>query len=134
MTDQQSESDRQILKSAERAGSNYVPQSASADAIAAGLEFLFSRRRQKSWSLFAPAIQESASWVTAYVLTRLGEISAEYISYSQRQQIEESLNWLSEIRTSGGGWGFGATGSPDDADSTAWAVTALRQHGRAVPN
>jgi hypothetical protein len=134
VTNQQSESDGQIVKSAGRTGSNYVPQSASADAIAAGLEFLFSRRRQKSWSLFAPAIQESASWVTAYVLTRLGEISAEYISYSQRQQIEESLNWLTEIRTSAGGWGFGPTGSPDDADSTAWAVTALRQHGRPVPN
>ena len=25
------------------------------------------------------------------------------------------------------------SGSPDDADSTAWAVTALRQHGRPVP-
>jgi A-macroglobulin TED domain len=140
VTDQQSEPDSQIMKSAERVGSNrgtadaYMPQSASSDAIAAGLEFLFSRRRQKSWSMFAPAIQESASWVTAYVLTRLGEISAEYISYSQRQQIEESLDWLTEARTTEGGWGFGATGSPDDADSTAWAVTALRQHGRAVPN
>jgi hypothetical protein len=37
-----------------------------------------------------------------------------------------------------GGWTFGGPSSsglglPDDADSTAWAVTALRQHGRPVP-
>jgi hypothetical protein len=138
VTDQQSEANRPMMKSAEQANNRqadaYIPQSASADAIASGLEFLFSRRRQKSWSLFAPAIQESASWVTAYVLVRLGEISAEYISYSQRQQMEESLDWLAEVRTPQGGWGFGAIGSPDNADSTAWAVTALRQHGRTVPD
>jgi hypothetical protein len=51
-----------------------------------------------------------------------------------RQQIGESLDWLLETQTPQGGWSFGPIGSPDDADSTAWAVTALRQHGRHVPN
>jgi len=145
VTDQQSELDSQIESSTKRRGGkrsaeNRTPvatprqRGASAAAIAAGLDFLFSRYRHGSWSLCAPSIRESAAWVTAYVLTRLGEISPEHISHSQRQQIAESLDWLMEVRTAKGGWGFGATGSPDDADSTAWAVTALRQHGRSVPD
>jgi hypothetical protein len=140
VTDQQSELDRQTRKSGKRlaedpgAASTSAQRGASAAAIAKGLEFLFSIRRQKSWSLCPPATTESAAWVTAYVLVRLGEIPAEHISSSQRQQINESLDWLQKTRTPSGGWGFGVAGSSDDADSAAWAVTALRQHGRPVPN
>jgi hypothetical protein len=140
VTDQQSELDRQTRKSDKRLAENreIAPTSAQrgagADAIAAGLEFLFSVRQQNLWTLHPPAPTESAAWVTAYVLVRLGEIPAEHISSSQRQQIGESLDWLLETRTPRGGWGFGAAGSSDDADSTAWAVMALRQHGRPVPN
>ncbi|HEX4604293.1 MAG TPA: prenyltransferase/squalene oxidase repeat-containing protein [Candidatus Angelobacter sp.] len=47
--------------------------------------------------------------------------------------MEDSLDWLTEIQTAQGGWSFGRDGSADDADSTAWAITALRQHGRAIP-
>jgi len=71
--------------------------------------------------------------VTAYVLARLGEIPAHYIGYTLRSQIEDSLDWLMEIRTPKGGWGFGQAGLADDADSTAWSIVALRQHGRVVP-
>lgn len=140
MTDQQSELDRQTRGSDKRftetlgtLATSRLP-GASADAIAAGLEYLFSRRRQGAWSLCSPAITESAAWITGYVLARLGEIPSHHISYSLHRKIEESLDWLQETRTPEGGWGFGATGSADDADSTAWAVTALRQHGRLVPD
>ena len=133
MTDQQSELDRQSHKSNKRpAESRGTASGGAADAITAGLEFLFSRRQQKGWSLCAPATRESAAWVTAYILVRLGEIPAELVQHSQRRQINESLDWLTEIRNPAGGWSFGPIGSPDDADSTAWAVTALRQHGRPV--
>jgi squalene cyclase len=140
VTDQQSELDRKTLRSddrlAETVGTMATsrPSGASADAIAAGLEFLFSRHQQRTWSLCSPATTESTAWVTAYVLARLGEVPSHHISYSLRPKIEESLDWLLETRTPKGGWGFGATGSADDADSTAWAVTALRQHGRLVPD
>jgi hypothetical protein len=59
---------------------------------------------------------------------------SHYIGYSLRRKIEDSLDWLMEIRTPKGGWGFGRAGSSDDADSTAWSIVALRQHGRAVPD
>jgi hypothetical protein len=104
----------------------------SAGAIALGLEFLFSCRRQAAWSL-GPRTRESAAWVTAYVLARLGEVPPQYLNFTQKQQIEESLDWLMEARTPQNGWAFGGPGSSDDADSTAWAVAALRQHGRPVP-
>lgn len=140
MTDQQSELDRQIRKpdqpvvktlgivaSSRQSGS-------SSGAIAAGLQFLFARRQQRGWSLCSPATRESAAWVTAYVLARLSDMPSHYIGYALRRQIEDSLDWLMEIRTPKGGWGFGRAGSADDADSTAWSIVALRQHGRAVPD
>jgi len=143
VTDQQSEVERQISRTEEqsaksRGRAESRPAGGSAEAIASGLEFLFSRRHQAAWSLGRQFIQESAPWVTAYVLARLGEIPAQHLNFTQRQKIEESLDWLMQARTLNGGWTFsGASssrpGTPDDADSTAWAVTALRQHGRRVP-
>jgi len=67
------------------------------------------------------------------VLARLGEIPSHRINYWLRRKIEKSLDWLLETRTPGGGWGF-TSGAPDDADSTSWAVIALRQHGRLAPD
>lgn len=139
MPDQRSESDRQANQPRKQLAKVPDPvtdsqrSGISADSIAAGLEFLFSSRHHAAWSLCDPAIRESAAWVTAYVLTRLGEIPLHHLSYLQRQQIDETLDWLLAVRTPHGGWSFGAAGSPDDTDSTAWAVTALRQHGRSVP-
>jgi hypothetical protein len=97
------------------------------------LEFLFSQRHQAAWSLGNSPSRESATWVTAYVIARLGEIPAHYLNFTQRQKVEESLDWLTQAHTAQGGWAFGGPDWPDDADSTAWAVTALRQHGRPAP-
>lgn len=138
MTDQQSELDQQAYRSGERhaeaaetANGDQRP-SGSSDPIAMGLNFLFSQRHEQSWGLNNLHGQESA-WVTAYVLARLAEIPSHRISYSLRLKIEKSLDWLQETRTPSGGWGF-SSGAPDDADSTSWAVIALRHHGRLAPN
>ena len=137
MTDQQSELDRpadQLRKQ--------VPGAPGA-ATDSGNPGRVPQRSRPGWSFFFHApecslepwqLGESAAWVTAYVLARLGEIPSHNLSYPQRQKIEESLDWLLATRTSHGGWTFGATGSPDDVDSTAWAVTALRHYGRPVPD
>ncbi|HEY1525571.1 MAG TPA: prenyltransferase/squalene oxidase repeat-containing protein [Candidatus Angelobacter sp.] len=136
MTDQKSELDRQIQPdkpSAKKPRRVSGQPGANTDAIAAGLEFLFSIRQQAYWSLCSPE-NESAAWGTAYVLARLAEIPSHHITFSLRRKIEESMDWLLESRTREGGWGFEGGASADDADSTSWAVTALRQHGRSVPN
>jgi hypothetical protein len=123
--------DERQAKSPETA-TGILPASASPDPIAMGLNFIFSRRQEQSWGLNCLHGQESA-WGTAYVLARLAEIPSHRINYSLRLKIEKSLDWLLETRTPSGGWGF-RSGAPDDADSTSWAVIALRQHGRLAPN
>lgn len=137
MTDQQSELDRQISQPQKQRSAKEPadsrPSGVGAETIAAGLDFLFSRRHQAAWSLGSSFTSESAPWVTAYILARLGEVPPHHLNFTQRQKIEESLDWLTQARTPHGGWAFGPPGSPGDADSTAWAVTALRQHGRPVP-
>ena len=138
MTDQQSELDQQAYRSGERqakaaeTATGTQQPSGTPDPIAMGLNFLFSRRKEQSWGLNNLHDQESA-WVTAYVLARLAEISSHRINYSLRLKIEQSLDWLLDTRTPSGGWGF-SSGDPDDADSTSWAVIALRHHGRLAPN
>jgi hypothetical protein len=138
VTDQQSELDRETcrhskqLAKAQGNASGTMRPGCNPDPISTGLDFLFSMHRQQGWSLSSLASRESA-WVTAYVLARLAEIPSHQITYSLRQKIEKSLDWLQETRTPRGGWGF-SSGSPDDADSTSWAVIALRQHGRLAPD
>lgn len=135
MTDQQSEVDRQIppeKQSGKRARRVSRQPGANTEAVATGLDFLFSIRKQAYWSLCWPG-KESAAWVTGYVLARLGEIPSQHIRFSSRRKIDESLDWLLENRTANGGWGFEGGSAAGDADSTAWAVIALRQHGRPIP-
>jgi hypothetical protein len=108
------------------------PHSTSTEAIAAGLEFLMSRRKDGKWRDFSPTTGESDAWVTAYVLARLGEFPRAYISHTMQQQIMESLEWLKEVRNPSGGWGYRAHGK-DSADATAWAIIALRRHGQTAP-
>jgi hypothetical protein len=131
VTDQQSELDRWTSQPS-RDAADSRPSGASAEAIAAGLKFVFAQRREAAWSLGSSLSPESTAWVTAYVLARLGEIPSHHLCFTQRQKIEQSLDWLAQERTPQGGWSFAGHGSPDDADTTAWAVTALRQHGRPV--
>lgn len=131
MTDQQSELDHRISQPL-RDAADSRPAGPGAEAISAGLKFLFAQRRQAAWGLGSSPSPESTAWVTAYVLARLGEIPLHHLCFTQRQKIEESLDWLAQARTPQGGWSFSGPGSPDDADTTAWAVTALRQHGRPV--
>jgi hypothetical protein len=66
------------------------------------------------------------------VLSRLGEFPDGYLDHCQRQQIQSSLDWLEQSRTPHAGWGYNSRWQ-DDADSTSWAVIALRRHGRAAP-
>jgi hypothetical protein len=135
VTDQQSELDRQIppeKQSVKKARKGSRQTGASTEAVALGLDYLFSIRKQGYWSLCSPD-KESAAWVTGYTLARLGEIPSQHITFSLRRKIDESLDWLLESRTVDGGWGFEGGSSADDTDSTAWAVIALRQHGRPVP-
>src|SRR5713226_5097582 len=138
VTDQQTEGDRKTPKSENSIPRMLLtknpapPHSTRTEAIAAGLEFLMSRRQDGKWRDFSPTTGESDVWVTAYVLARLGELPPAYISHALQQQVEESLEWLKEVRNPLGGWGYRSHGK-DSADATAWAIIALRRHGQPAP-
>jgi len=104
----------------------------NSEAVIAGITFVMSGWHDRHWADFNLPSGESDVWVTAYVLARLGEIPSEYINFSMRQKIEDSLDWLMANRASDDGWGWHSK-SDSDADSTSWAVLALRRHRRTVP-
>src|SRR5215475_12699594 len=120
MTDQTKLEEQSGEGKAER---NCDPQVSASDrrttslAITAGLTYLLSQRRGRHWGPFG-----GEQHVTACVLARLGELPSKYLSHSLRQQILESVDWLSRARTPDGGWGSPNTG--DDAETTAWALIA----------
>jgi len=68
----------------------------------------------------------------ACLLGRLGEMPSRYFTHAQQQQIQDSLTRLEQARTPDGGWKCQGH-SDDDAETTAWAVIALRLHGKSVP-
>jgi hypothetical protein len=102
-----------------------------AESIRAGLEWLSAARRGDHWTDCTALGGAADLWVTSCVLARLGELPDASISYSLRQDIEKSLDWLERARIAGSGWS-GPSGSPD-AFTTSWAILALRAHGRSVP-
>ena len=84
------------------------------------------------WTDFDSSSGSSDVWVTAYVLARLAQIPAAYVAPAKRRKVQESLEWLLANRNVDGGWGYN-TKSQSDADSTAWAILALRRLKRDVP-
>jgi hypothetical protein len=106
------------------------PLHGAIQSIEAGLKFLVSRHHGRRWSSVRKGRDAGT---TAYIIARLGELPAGALGYRLREKIEDSLNWLLEIQTSGGGWSSAPEETTDDANSTAWAILALRQHGRRAP-
>lgn len=102
----------------------------NAEATTAGLAYLLSQRRNRRWGHLALPWGEADAGVTARVLACLGELPPHFVSPSLQQAVDESLDWLQQARTSDGGWGYPGA---DDADSTAWAVIALKKNGVAAP-
>ena len=109
----------------------------SSEAIKAGLGFLAARWQDGRWQDSSLPFCGSDVWVTSCVLARLGELPSEYKSHSLQRKIESSLDWLMCARSAEGCWGSRPRERErerqDDANSTAYAVVALRAHGRAVP-
>jgi hypothetical protein len=103
----------------------------NAEAIAAGLVYLLQQRRNGRWGHLNLPWGVADAPVTAYILARLGELPSHVTSLSLRRKLADSLDWLQAARSPEGGWGYPGG---DDAESTAWAIIALRKHGRPVPD
>jgi hypothetical protein len=106
-------------------------ESTMRDAVKRGLRFLAASHRGGYWQDFSLPVGASDAWVTAYVLASLGELPPGLLE-PDMGSIGEALDWLSARRSAGGGWGYHRD-VPDDADSTSWAILALRAWRRPVP-
>ncbi|HVJ44145.1 MAG TPA: hypothetical protein VM639_21760 [Dongiaceae bacterium] len=101
-------------------------------SIERGLDALMASRHDDHWQDYSLPVGASDAWVTAYVLAKLSAVHPS-LPAVWHKAIDEALDWLSGVRGAAtGGWGYNSS-VPDDADSTAWAVLALRGWGRPVP-
>lgn len=106
----------------------------ASEALGRGLRCLFEARNCAHWEDYCLPVGPSDAWITAYVLTRLARIErAGLLGVEDRASVGYGLDWLLAARRPGGGWGYNAS-VPEDADSTAWAVLALRAWGREAPH
>jgi hypothetical protein len=102
------------------------------ESVTAGLEYIFGSREEDHWRDFSSLGPGQEVWVTACCLTRLAELPAEYISGDFQLKIDQALDWLMATRSAEDLWSACSEMEPD-ADTTAWAVLALRRHGRKTP-
>ena len=102
----------------------------NAQAIDAGMAFMLSEQRNHHWS-DNEGSDGADVLTTAYVLARLGEVPYDLLSDAMRVQVRKALDWLIAARSPNGGWGR-AVGAECDAESTAWAVMALRRQNCRV--
>lgn len=109
-----------------------LPRRTNGEAVLAGLEFISAGREDGHWTDFSVLGSTLEVWVNSYVLARLAEVPGDFIHRDFRLRMEESLDWLMDARTPDGMWGTGRD-LEADADTTAWAVIALRGHGRKPP-
>jgi len=110
-----------------------VPRRSNTQAISAALSFLLSEQQDGHWSDFGLSSGAFDVWITAYVLARLGEIPSYFLSNEMRLQIRAAVDWLEASCSPQGAWGH-SIGEEADADSTSWAVIALRRYGRKAPD
>src|SRR5689334_20160255 len=87
------------------------------DPIHRGLNFLSAKWNGTGWGQPASKI-----WLTAYVLSRLGELAPGVLDHALGQKIRVSCEWLLSSRTAEGRW--------NDPATTAYSVSALRSLGR----
>lgn len=83
------------------------------------------------WEDYELPIGRSDSWVTAYLTTALAELGRAGGSADAAMAAGRGATWLTSRRSYPCGWGYNAQAGPD-ADSTAWALRALRAAGSTI--
>jgi hypothetical protein len=96
----------------------------------AGVRYLIARQQGNgSWQDYHRfPVGSATEWVTAFVGAALFDAGAPEALPAARRATARLL----AVRPPGGAWGFNAATGPD-ADSTAWAMIALRAAGLSIP-
>ena len=102
------------------------------EAIRAASSFLCDARCGDCWLDYELPVGTSNAWVTAYTLAKLATVHRDLLPEDATRVIRQALDWLVSVCSRDGGWGFNLT-VPNDADSTAWAILALRRQNRPIP-
>lgn len=99
-------------------------------AAEAGVRYLLGRQGDDGgWEDYhGLPVGPATEWVTAFVAAALFDAGGP----GARAAAARATARLLAVRPGGEGWGYSATTGPD-ADSTAWALIALRGAGRAAP-
>lgn len=90
-----------------------------ADALRRGVDRLCAVAGADGWRDFRTLAGESGVWVSAFVVARIGGVAG------RRAAVRRARAAIAGAQHVTGGWSFGGE-VPPDADSTAWALMALR--------
>jgi len=110
-----------------------VTRKSPKQAIQTAIRFLLRSRSDEHWTDFDLPAGRSDTWVTAYTLAQLAKLPCELRPSDADQALDESIRWLMKSRSPNGAWGYNRT-VPDDADSTSWAILALKRLHQPVPS
>lgn len=88
-------------------------------AIEQGIGYLLTQAEAGHWRGFPTLAGESDVWVTAFILAHISPF------LRRRRILRGAIEFLIHSQLPNGGWSYGA-GVPADADSTAWALIALK--------
>lgn len=88
-----------------------------------GFGHLCSVGEDPHWTGFPTLAGRSDAWVTAFIVAHLRTLDGA------NPRLREARDRLLEWQRDDGGWGYGP-GVPSDADSTSWALTALKRSRR----
>ena len=95
----------------------------SSRACLAGVRYLVSRAKNGTWTGFPTLAGTSDCWVSAVVLAHVWPLADR----ESRLHLRIGLRWLATCQVEGA-WGYNQS-TPPDADTTAWAILALRGAG-----
>lgn len=108
-----------------------MSDSASAALERAVARLVAAQHLDGHWEDYELPVGRSDGWVTSYLATALAAVCHATGSSDAAAAAGRGVDWLISRRSYPRGWGYNAQAGPD-ADSTAWAMRALKATGAMI--